>query len=302
MGTGKHALCTLRLFTLLFSIFWAASGCSSKGLIPGFKPDAPPLQKRVMLSPIVDFADVGTEEASQIDARFLDLLLKAPSLRLYRTPEDMVAPPRPRSPEFGIVTYPELVQKASELEMNALITGTLNPVEVSTKKIGVWPFRDSAKVFDISMVVNAVDVASGCLYLSNLESEKIVIPLDKGEGLDEKGLLKEALDRAIPRILGRQATALRDKLRREPWSGKILSVNHGAITINGGKEIGVRPGQLFAVHAQGESILCRDGSAMDVLGRKVGEIKTTSVGSDRSDAVPVSGGPFADGQIVRFLR
>jgi hypothetical protein len=86
---------------------------------------------------------------------------------------------------------------------------------------------------------------------------------------------------------------------KEPWTGQILSVENGMIKINGGEDVGVRPDQLFTVFARGESITCRVGRSFDILGKKIGEIKTTSIMEKHSLAVPVAKGSFLAGQTVR---
>ena len=152
------------------------------------------------------------------------------------------------------------------------------------------------------MVLNVVDVTSGCLYATNMASEKVTYHLDDLEGRKEEDIRGEVLKRALPDILKRQASTIAQELAGEPWSGRVLSAENGQVTISAGNDVGVRPGLLFTVFAKGESIVCQSGRPLEILGKKVGEIKTTSVAADRSSAVPLEGGPFKSGQIVIVKR
>jgi hypothetical protein len=290
-----------RFIPVLLFLF-ATSGCSVIGPGPGLvQSDLPTLHKRVMVSPLIDLAGVGREEAARIEGEILSLLAKSPRLTLYPAPQGLVLASN-RSPDFGIVTHPELIKEANALGMNALLSCVLNPVEVTTQRTGRFPFRKTAKVYEISMVTNLSDVTRGILIMTRVETEKVTFPLDEVEGQDEKRILSEAFKKVLPSLVDRQVSAVSKRLREEPWSGRILSVEDGSVTINAGRDVGVRPGQLFHVYARGESVLCRNGKIIEVSGKKAGKIKSSSVLEDRSSATLVEGGPFTEGQLIRFIR
>jgi len=289
------------LSSFFFSLsFFALSGCSTtKSVVDKIVPGAPDLKKRVMIAPLVDQAEFGRERTAQIAANFVELLKESPHLLLFQGPQDIHSGTGSKSPEFGIVIPPELVKRAQDLGMNALIIGVLNPLEATTRKTGIWPFRDISRIIEISMTVNIVDTTSGCLYLTKLDSEEMDFLIDELPGRDENEVIDQIIEANMPRILKRLSSAVITSLMKEPWTGQILSVENGMIKINGGKDVGVRPDQLFTVFARGESITCRAGRSFDILGKKIGKIKTTSIMEKHSLAVPVAEGSFLAGQAIR---
>jgi len=295
----KQYFVLLSSFFLSF-LFFALSGCSTtKSVVDKIVPGAPDLKKRVMIAPLVDQAGFGQERTAQIAANFVELLKESPHLLLFQVPQDIRSGTDSKSPEFGIVIPPELVKRAQDLGMNALIIAVLNPLEATTRKTGIWPFRDISRIIEISMTVNIVDTTSGCLYLTELDSEEMDFLIDELPGRDENEVIDQIIEAKMPRILKRQSSAVIESLVKEPWTGKILAVENGMIKINGGEDVGVRPDQLFTVFARGESITCRAGRSFDILGKKLGEIKTTSIMEKHSLAVPVAEGAFLAGQTVR---
>ncbi len=295
----KQYLILLSSFFLSL-LFCALSGCSTtKSMVDKIVTDAPDLKKRVMIAPLVDQAGFGGERTAQIAANFVELLKESPHLLLVQGPQDIHSGTGSTSPEFGIVIPPELVKRAQDSGMNALIIAVLNPLEATTRKTGIWPFRDLSRIIEISMTVNIVDTTSGCLYLTELDSGEMDFLIDELPGRDENEVIDQIIEAKMPRILKRQSAAVIESLVKEPWTGKILSVENGMIKINGGEDVGVRPDQLFTVFARGESITCRAGRSFDILGKKIGEIKTTSIMEKHSLAVPVAEGAFLAGQTVR---
>ena len=281
-------------------LFFALSGCSTtKSVVDKIVPGAPDLKKRVMIAPLVDQAGFGQERTAQIAANFVELLKESPHILLFQGPQDIRSGTDSKSPEFGIVIPPELVKRAQDLGMNALIIAVLNPLEATTRKTGIWPFRDISRIIEISMTVNIVDTTSGCLYLTELDSGEMDFLIDELPGRDENEVIDQIIEAKMPRILKRQSAAVIESLVKEPWTGKILAVENGMIKINGGEDVGVRPDQLFTVFARGESITCRAGRSFDILGKKIGKIKTTSIMENHSLAVPLAGGSFLAGQTVR---
>jgi hypothetical protein len=266
-------------------------------------PDAA-LAKRVLVLPLVDLAGVGADKAAEIDAAFFDRLRAKESSHytLHKAPPGLKAESAVRAPEFCYGTRPEVVAWAEKHGMHALVHGVLNPIETKTEKKGIWPFKGVARIYEVSMIFNVVDAASGTLYLNHIESKQMTRSVEDFEYADDEQILTEVLDDALPGILKKQASAVSEELSEEPWSGKILSVDEGQVLIDAGADVGVRPGQLFHVYAAGESIRCQTGREFELLGRKVGEVKASSVMENRTIAVAESGGPFVPGQVIRFKR
>ena len=298
----KRIYC-IRSFCLVLSLLLIAIfGCSTtKYLVQKIKPDKPDLKKRVMVLPVIDREVPGSERASQITADFVDLLRKSSHLLLYDPPKGLSWPSEIKSSRFGAVTHPELVKKAEDLGMNAIITGVLEPTQTTTNKIGIWPFRKSCRIHEVSVVMNVVDARSKALSLSRLESEVVSVPLDKAQGRNEEETIDQLLKEALARVVKRQALAVVTSLVEEPWTGRILAVKNDTIKINAGKDVGLQPGHRFEVYARGESITAQGGGSFELLGKKIGEIEATSIMEKHSLAVAAAKESFLAGQAIRFV-
>ncbi|MDY6970903.1 MAG: hypothetical protein SV775_01095 [Thermodesulfobacteriota bacterium] len=293
---------SIRSFFLLLSLaLMAGYGCSTtKSLVQKIRPEKPVLKKRIMILPLIDLDGPGSERAAQANKGFVALLRKSPSLLLFEPPEGG-AFSSAESYKFGIFTPANLVKKAYDASMNTLITGILEPIQTSTEKTGIWPFRKSCNIHEISIIINVVDTRSKALALSRLESEMISVPLDETPGENKGKTMDQLLEEAIDRIVKRLASAVISSLEQQPWTGRVLSVEDSALKINAGDDVGLKPGQRFMVYAGGESITTQNGRSFELLGKKIGKIEVTSIMEKHSLAVPAGKGPFLAGQTIRFI-
>ncbi len=300
------------LFFLVSAItLLAISGCSTtKSVVEAISPKAvaekilptkSSLKKRVMVFPMVDDAHLGSGRAAEITASLIKRLRKSPYLLVYQAPESMPLPKRDRHVKLSIVTNPELIKRARDLDINAIISGAINPIEITSKKTAfyTWPFRKDLKSYKVSVIIYVVDVQYGTIYMINSESVEMAFREDKLKDQDKGKIVDQVLKKAMPRILKRQSKAVTRGLSRKPWSGRILSIENNSIMINAGSEVGVQPGQEFTVFAKGETIACKDGKSLNILGKKLGKIKVTSIMERHSLAGPADKGEFSEGQIVR---
>jgi hypothetical protein len=274
----------------------------TRSVVEKVMPDKPQLKKRVLVFSLVDSAGLSPERREQITDKFAKLLADSPHLLVFQPTEEMETSQFAKAIKMGIAAPPKLIKKAQDLHMNALITWRLAPVDDMEKRTGIWPLRRSRLIYDVSLVVNVVDVSVGVLYMSRQESEKMSFPADEGEFRDQQEIIEEVLERNIPRVLKEQSSAVKKELAREPWSGRILSVEKNTLTINAGSDVGITPGQTFSVFAKGESIESGDGKTVSILGREIGAIKVTDVTADRSKAVPLNEAGFLAGQLIKLKR
>lgn len=290
--------CQACIMLLLFLV--ALPGCSTtKSVVKKIAPTKDSIKKQLMITPLVDQAGLGPTRTAQIHMRFVELLQRSPQILVFQDTLGIRVPKRSKPIESGIRPSPELIEKSLDMGMNAILIGILNPLEVTTGKTGIWPFRDMSTIVEISMLVNVFDTTSGCLYLTQLESEEMPFLFDELQGRDENEIIDQILQEKMLPLLERQAEAVIDHLTDETWTGKILAVENGTVKISGGKNVGIHPGQVFAVYALGESIICGTGKPLALLGEKIGEIRTTQIMADHSLAVPLAEAPLLAGQIVK---
>jgi hypothetical protein len=291
-----------RLFSilLLFLLVQGGSCGSTKFVYRKIRPQRDGLKKRVLVLPVIDQAGVGEAKTAEITASLVRLLNETHRFILHEVNNPKPSTQDMRSPEFGIAVDPQLAKRAEKMGMNTLITAVLNPIELRSKKGGIWPFRRVREEAEISLLVNAVDTINGTLILTNLVSRKTRLPEDEteiqppGKGKVDDDTLKEVLSD----LLEEQVTALTNALENQPWRGRVVSADTDSVTINAGSDVGLTTGSVFEVFQIGDQIPSAGGKSLYLLGPKVGEIKTSQVMESQSNAIPVNGGKFQEGQVI----
>ena len=259
------------------------------------------LRKKVLVLPVMDQADIGESGAAEVTAALIELIKKDGNLLVFKAARPIPSTIKIRSPKFGITIDPDLAKKAEELGMNVLITCVLNPFDVTTKRVGIWPFRKLKRKMHISFLVNAVDLINGTLFLTRLETVTLKMPdIDPEEQKVEDKISDKRLKKILSGIIEEQASAIINGLRDQPWRGRVLSADGKTIIINAGKDAGLTPDSVFEVFGRGESILSASGRSLNLIGPKVGEIKTIKVMDSYSSAAPLTGGAFRAGQVIRM--
>ena len=321
----KRDFITRTLPVILLFFFLLGAGCSTvksflntgtsavTSVYKKVRPAKPGLKKKVLVLPFLNQAGLGKAKVEQITITLIDLLKENQYLLVHKAVEPIPTSVKIRSPKFGIVIDPDLAKKAEEMGMNALITVVLNPFEVHSKKSGIWPFRKIKRKLEISMVVNVLDITNGTLFLTNIESRRIKIPeRDFEEDLiikeeekreiedDIASIGEEKFNKILTDILEDQASAITNTLDYQPWSGRVLSANQKNIIISAGKDVGLTAGSVFEVFGKGESISSASGRSLFLLGPKVGEIKTVRLMESYASAVPLTGGQFRAGQVIKM--
>jgi hypothetical protein len=303
MNKGFMASC-LRIAALLLVLYWTGCGTATSiyRKVP-FVGSHSDLKKRVLLMPIVNQSALDEERVEEMNADLIQ--------RLSMEKDLIVKPgktqPNPtlairRSPLYGVVINQGLVKMADAMGMNVLVATVMNPAEVYTKKTGFWIFKGVKREIEISIVVNAIDVVNGTLFLSNLESKRVKI--FSGEEMINfepvRTLAPEELDKIMSRLFKAQTSAITDNLRAHPWMGKILSVNGDKAVINAGADVGIREGMVFDVFGNGDPIKSFSGRTYYLRGAKEGEVKVEDLSGDRAQVVPLEGSPsLVVGQVIR---
>jgi hypothetical protein len=272
----------------------------SEMVIPGEKDM---LRERVMVVPVINQAGIEEETAMRITGIFMDLLTKEGHLLVTMLKDVETSSSDLSSPQYGIVIDPELVKKAEETGMDVLITTTLSPFDVKTKKSGIWPFRKMKKEIDISISMNVLDITNGTLILSETETRKIKAGYDPVEGKEDRWEVdNEILEEEVYSILKTYSSDITDALDAQPWTGKIKLADDKAVMINGGKDIGITKGSIFEVFDKGEPIQSINGKDYFYLGMKVAEVRAEEVMQKYTLAAPLNNERLIDGQLVRLKR
>lgn len=308
----------LALFSGVLSLLAVAAGCGTmKSVyetvsvakpsvnIVSAKADKSGLKKKVLILPFLNQADLPEKKYQELTSAFMGLMEKDDRLVLVRSQDPLPSTLKQRSSGFGILTDADMAKKAEEMGFNVLVTVVLNAYELRLKRTGIWPWRSMKREVEVSIVVNALDLINGTLFLTQLESEKMDFALEDTDDEEElKVEMPEINDKTFTRlwsgIVERQAANLKPALRNQPWSGRVLSAKDQNIVVSAGRSVGLAGGKVFEVFARGDSVRTAGGRSISLLGAKVGEIKAVEIMEDSAMAVPVTEAAYKPGQVIRI--
>ncbi len=286
---------------MLLAALGLTVGCGAgRSVFKGFTNGDAVLVKRVKVLSFIDETHLDSHLGETFTAEFVSRLRAKPLVLLDERPLGLSLKTDMKSLRFGIVTPKAFIQKAEGLGINVLITGVLNPINVTTRRKGIWPFRKDRRFYEVSMVINMVDVSTGALLYTKMEKVEGRVPEDAEDVEDEKEFTIGLIRKSMKGILKRQVSDISDILSETPWTGKILGVEDKIIRIGGGQDVGIEPGLAFQVFSRGELIRSQSGQSYPVRGGKVGKIVVTSSGRGETLARALSGGPFQVGQMIRL--
>ena len=289
------------LIKIYLSIILLTTGCAtSRSLVYKLLPDNDWPKKRIMVMNANDLSGIGFNNSTDLVSEELtDILKEMGSFNIFRHNSE-----KPVLFESGKPIDSKLIIEASEMGIHAILFETINPIERIPAKSGIWPFRMKAQKYIVSMNIDLVDVSKGTILLSKEITEDIKLPYEEFDEYTEKSLDKEtkqeAFEECLPSILEKSAMIISHTINREVWTGKIVSVDRAGITINAGKDVGLRPGIIFEVFGQGESITSCNRQNYYLPGPKVGEIKIIDIKSHYAHTKPIQGNAFEPAQIIRI--
>jgi hypothetical protein len=286
----------------LKSAYRASTGAAksiTELVIPG-KGDG--LRKRILVVSVINRAGIKEEEARRITGSFAELLRENKDFLVNLLYDVGTQDSNLSSSQYGIVIDPVIVTKAGSMGVDMLITATLDPFDIKTKKRGIWPFRKMKKQIDISMGMNLIDITYGTIILTDAKTTRIKANYDPAEGEDNKWNVNyEILHKKLYSIMDDFASEISDSLDSYSWTGKIV-LREDRTIINGGKDIGVTGGSIFEVFDKGAPIRSVEGKDYFYLGPKVAEVRADEVMDSYTAVVPVNNEQLIEGQLVRLKR
>ena len=286
----------------LFILLVTSVGCGiTKSMVGAIKSEEPVIKKKIMVFPPINHSGLTQEKAARISTDLTEALKQSPHLLLCNPTEDFSLPSENDIDQYGVVyNRPDMTIRARAMNINGLIAPYLPPIEQTSGRSGIWPFRHPTEIYKMSLVINVINPENGCLYLTDLGSEEVAFQPDEIEDLNKQEIYDKVLEKALPGLLKRQAGAVIDRLVKNPWTGNIVEIDDGIIRINAGRDEGVVPDQIFSVYSQGESISSQSGRTFNLLGEKLGVIRAVTVNEQYTLAETVEGGPFYVGQKIVF--
>lgn len=161
-------------------------------------------------------------------------------------------------------------------------------------KSGVRGGRQEARV---ALALTLTDVATGEI-LASVRAEQTATAGFFGAGVQYSGLafggdsyFRTPLGRATERALDEAVRKVLGAIPKRPWEPRVAEVLDGQVIINGGRNVGLRPGMIFEVRGEPREITDPvTGNVIDVVpGPAVGRIRVTAVKEFASQAELIDG-------------
>jgi hypothetical protein len=297
MKKSLYLMVTLPVFFSVLLLF--ISGCATiSSLIPPISDKKWP-KKRVMVMGVTNLSNLSLDESKDVSNDLARGLRNTGFFNIHQQDE----------PEGYSIFESEtkgnldFLKQFSDIGMNAIIFTRLYPINQTNVRSGIWPLRKKAKKFTAILNITVFDVHRKTVILNKDIIENITIPFKDLKATNENILDVEneklALRQCLPGMLKRSVKAIYQALNDEIWEGKIISVDTETITINAGRDAGLKQGLVLAVLEDGELITTYKGKAYPLTGKEVGKIKIVEIKQRTSIAKPLTTGKFKAGQIIR---
>ena len=297
MKKGSRLL--IRALALLCIPFIAGCG-TGRSLVSQTIKDTDWPKKRVIVMPTVDLSGVSSGGLVNTVSEELSENLRKTGFFIIQQPDETT---HSYTFKLGKPLEQELMKKATKSGINAIVFTTVTPVEITSARKGVWPFRKHAEKFTVSLNMDIVDINLGTVIISKgyaqdtkFSGETIIATGKQGPFAERK---LKALEKRLPEIVEKATKTAIRSLNRQVWTGRIVSLDEGKIMVNAGRDVGLRPGVVFEVFCADECVTAYTGQTYALPGQKVGEIRLVGLKTRRSFAEAVEGVGFQVGQIVR---
>ena len=309
--TARVRLVFASLFLLVFIPLIA--GCSTfssiekttKRIARNIKAPDDDFKKRVALSLFENktvFADQNFEQSflnkliETLKASCSDIILVKPGDAGY--PDFLVELPRQPS---GWIDNFDLAKTGRQLGLNAILTGAIIDVRKNKEEKGFWLFKDIHHFVELQIMVEVYDTQTGAKLLD--ESFIYKIEVDEAD-LEATSAASEiwasVINEAFEHIAANMGEQVCDAVVLQPWNGYITSITTDNIIISSGKEVGLKPGDIFEVYDSNGIFQGAEDQKFFIPGLKIGEIKITAVYADRSEAIRISDQDIQEGSSIRL--
>ncbi len=185
--------------------------------------------------------------------------------------------------------------------LNAVLEQTVSDLQCTTDKRGIWGFRETCLLVELSVRIRAYDVETTATFLDEVVWTEVEVPQDSWEAIKkaekyDKAVAGSLVSGVVPKI----GELLCEPLDEMPWKGFIIKGSGTQYTVSAGSDVGLAPGNVLEVFGIGDPIRSLGDSVFLVTGPKIGEIKITSVKEHESQAVGISGTDLDKSSCVRL--
>lgn len=287
------------------------TGCSTysnmkkktKRIVRDYKAPDEDLKKRVAITLFENktaFVGKGLEESftkdlvEAIKMSCQDILVLEPHDPGY--PNYLVNLPRKTS---GVIDNFNLAKTGRQLGLNTVVTGSLIDIKNYKKKRGILWFKDIYNFVQVRVMVEVYDTQTGAKlfdesYMHEIEAEEEYV---ESTNLTNE-IMTDIINDALKSIAADMGEQICYAVVLQPWKGYITSTFAEKIIISSGKNVGIKPGNIFEVYDSNGVFKGAEEQKFFIHGLKTGEIKITAVYPDSAEAVCFSGQNIQPGSSI----
>jgi hypothetical protein len=193
-----------------------------------------------------------------------------------------------------------LVRIGKQFGLSAVVTSRFYAIAVRQQDTGLLWFRKKLPFAWISASTEVYDIETGAKFLDQTFTREVELDEDNAEQV-RKGNVGSvsAVETAVDEIIQEMADTVCDALVRKPWKGFVTRVSGDSLTISSGSGSGLSAGRVLKVYGPGPRIQGTEGQTYLLPGKKIGDIRITTVDSNNADAEIISGNGFQIDDVVK---
>ena len=200
----------------------------------------------------------------------------------------------------GPVDSLALIRIGKQFGISSVVSSRFSAIAVRQQDSGFLWFRKKLPFAWVSATTEVYDTETGAKYLDETFSREMKLTDEAAESI-RKGNISSvpAVEKAVFEIIQELADAVCDTLIQKPWEGYVAKVSEETLTLSSGSRSGLSVGRVLKVYEPGQRIQGYEGQTFLLPGKKIGEIRITTVFSDSAEAVATSGGGFQVDYVVK---
>ena len=193
-----------------------------------------------------------------------------------------------------------LIRIGKQFGISAVVSSRFSAIAIRQKDSGFLWFRKKLPFAWVSAATEVYDTETGAKYLAETFTRELKLT-DESAEIIRKGEISSVptIEKAVFEILQEMADAVCGAVIRKPWKGYVAKVSGETLALSSGSLSGLSAGRVLKVYEQGQRIQGSEGQVFLLPGKKIGEIRITSVSSDSAEAVATSGGGFQVDNVVK---
>jgi hypothetical protein len=297
---------------VLITVAAFLSGCgaysnlkkSTGNMVRDFRAPDDDLKKTVFRAALHNHVAAAQQDmGSAIDSRYLESLFQSCPAVLLTGPDSSPASQALNQlfqKSVGPTDNLALVQIGKQLGLSAVVTSRFYAIAVRQQDSGFLWFRKKLPFAWISASTEVYDTETGAKYLDQTFTRELKLDDETAESVRKGNLTSvPVIEKAVDEIIQEMADAVCDILVRAHWKGFVVTVSGDTLTLSAGSSAGLSAGRVLKVYEPGPRILGAEGQTYLLPGKKIGEIRITTVSSDSADAEIISGSGIQVDHVVK---